>query len=212
MKLKIASLLILALSMWECGPSQRITGSWADPEVSSMGPYKKVFVIVLSQQPDVNYNIESQIAKTLITRGFEVVKSNDIFPPKFSVTRDFSLEELVASIKRTGCDAVFTLALLDTKKVESYNPGTAYYPVNYGYYGNYYGYYNYYYPQVYTPGYYSVDKTYYLETNMYDVESTKLIWSIQSEAKNPSGLTDWFKKYSYLIIKHLETSGLSQQK
>jgi len=196
--------------MWNCGPSQKITGSWADPDAKTMGPYKKVFVIVMSQDPDMNYNIESQIASTLKSRGFEVVRSNDIFPPKFSVTRDFSREELVASIKRTGCDAVFTLALLDTKKVESYNPGAVYYPVNYGYYGNYYGYYSHYYPQMYTPGYYSVERTYYLETNLYDVESTKLLWSVQSEAHNPSGINDWFKKYSYLLTKHLKTSGLSQ--
>jgi hypothetical protein len=210
MKSKIVLLILLAVTMVKCGPSQRITGSWADPEAQDMGPYKKVFVIVMSQDPDVNYSIESQIAMTLKSRGFEVVKSNDIFPPKFSVTRDFSREELVASIKRTGCDAVFTLALLDTKKVESYNPGTVYYPVNYGYYGNYYGYYSHYYPQVYTPGYYSVDRTYYLETNLYDVASTKLVWSVQSEAHNPSGINDWFKKYSYLLTKHLKTSGLSQ--
>ena len=60
---------------------------------------------------------------------------------------------------------MLTLALLDSKTVESYNPGTVYYPMNYGYYGSYYGYYNYYYPEVYSPGYYSVDKTFYLEAN-----------------------------------------------
>jgi len=58
--------------------------------------------------------------------------------------------------------------------------------VNYGSYGNYYGYYNYYSPQVYSPGYYSVDKTFYLETNAYDLASDKLLWSVQSEARNPS--------------------------
>jgi hypothetical protein len=83
--------------------------------------------------------------------------------------------------------------------------------VSYGY-GGYYGYYNYYYPQVYSPGYYSVDKTYYLETNMYDIASDKLVWSVQSEASNPTNLSDTFKSYSYMLIKHLQNEGLAKNK
>jgi hypothetical protein len=211
MKFKIISFLILASLMMGCGPSQKITGSWSDPDAKSMGPYQKIFVIVLAQNPDNNFYVEMQTARTLITRGFKVVKSNDIFPPKFSAVKDFTKDELTAAIKRTGCDAVLSLAVLDSKEVESYNPGTAYYPMNYGYYGNFNGYYNHYYPQVYTPGYYSVDKTFYIEANMYDVASDKLLWSIQSEAKNPSSLTEWYKGYSTMLINHLKSQGLNQK-
>lgn len=66
-----------------CGPTQKITGSWADPEAKSFGPYTKAFVMVLSQNSEANYYIESQMAKTLISKGFKVVKSNDLYPPKF---------------------------------------------------------------------------------------------------------------------------------
>jgi hypothetical protein len=211
MKLKIVSLLLFAMIMSNCGPTQKVTGFWADPEAASKGPYKKAFVIVLTPNKDVNYYIESEIRKTLISRGYKVVMFNDIFPPNLTLSRDFTREQLAESIKKTGCDAVFTLALLDAKSVESYHPGTVYAPVNYGYYGSYYGYYNYYYPQVYSPGYYSVDKTFYLETNLYDLASDKLLWSVQSEASNPSNLDDWFKKYSYMLINHLKGKGLAKK-
>ena len=121
----------------------------------------------------------------------------------------FCLDTLV--ITKTGCDAVLILALLDSKVVESYNPGTSYYPMNYGYYGNFYGYYNHYYPQVYSPGYYSVDKTFYLEANLYDIAKDKLVWSIQSEARNPKDLQDWFRNYSVLLMNHLKSKGLNQK-
>jgi hypothetical protein len=211
MKMKLFSLLLLAIVMSGCGPSQKITGSWADPGAKSMGPYSKIFVIVMAQNPDNNFYVEMQTARTLITRGFKVVKSNDIFPPKFSAIKDFTREELTQAIKKTGCDAVLSLAVLDSKKVETYNPGSAYYPMNYSYFGNYYGYYNHYYPQVYTPGYYSVDKTFYIEANLYDVATDKLLWSIQSEAKNPSSLTEWYKGYSTMLINHLKSKGLNQK-
>jgi hypothetical protein len=211
MRLKISVLLLIALIMSGCGPTQKITGSWAAPDAKSFGPYTKAFIIVLTQNKNNNYYLESQMAKTLKSRGIDAVKSNDIFPPKFSVTQDMTKEQLAEAIKKTGCDAVLTLSVLDVRSEESYHPGTSYYPMSYGY-GGYYGYYNYYYPQVYSPGYYSVDKTYYLETNLYDIASDKLVWSVQSEASNPTNLSDTFKSYSYMLIKHLQSQGLAKNK
>ncbi len=198
--------------MWGCGPTQKITGSWASPEATAKGPYNKVFVVVLSPNSTANYDIEAQMANTLISRGFKVLRSTDIFPPKFSITQDLTREQLTEAISKRGCDAVLMLSLLDSKEVESYNPGTVYAPVNYGYYGSYYGYYNHYYPEVYSPGYYSVDKTYYLETNLYDLADDKLLWSVQSEARNPKDINTWFKGYSNMLISHLKSKGLNQKK
>jgi len=209
MKLRLAFLIIISSLMWGCGPTQKITGSWSDPEFKSFGPYTKVFVMVLSQNSDANYFVESQMAKTLITKGYKVVKSNDLYPPKFSPIKDFTKEQLAESIAKTGCDAILMLSLLDSKIKESYNPGTVYTPMMYGHYGSYYGYYNHYYPQVYSPGYYSVDKTFYLEANLFDLKSDRLLWSIQSEASNPESLPDWFEKYSYMLMSHLKSKGLN---
>ena len=212
MKLRIFPLLVLYIIMWGCGPTQKITGSWSSPEATAKGPYNKVFVVVLSPNSTANYDIEAQMANTLISRGFKVLRSTDIFPPKFSITQDLTREQLTEAISKRGCDAVLMLSLLDSKEVESYNPGTVYAPVNYGYYGSYYGYYNHYYPEVYSPGYYSVDKTYYLETNLYDLKDDILLWSVQSEARNPKGIDTWFKTYSNMLISHLKSKGLNQKK
>jgi hypothetical protein len=208
---KIVSLLLLTVFMSGCGPTQKITSSWADPDAATKGPYNKVFVVALSPNSTANYDIEDQMAKILNTRGFRVARSTDIFPPKFSITKDITREQLTTAIEKTGADAVLILALLDSKSVESYNPGTVYAPVNYGYYGSFYGYYNYYYPVVYSPGYYSVDKTFYLECNLYDLNSDKLVWSVQSEARNPKDLHSWFKAYANMLISHLKSKGLNQK-
>lgn len=211
MKSQLLALLILLSVLWGCGPSQKITGSWSYPDIATMGPYKKVFIIVLSENKNANYELETQMSRTLRGRGFEVVRSTDIFPPGLRLTENYTRDKLTESIKSKGCDAVLTLALLDAKIVETYHPGTSYYPMNYGYYGSYYSYYNYYYPQIYTPSYYSVDKTFYLETNLYDLASDTLLWSIQSEARNPGSLQEGFDKYSYMIINHLKRQGLNQK-
>jgi len=207
MKSTLLYTLLLAVILSGCA-SQKITTSWINPEAKSKGPYESIFVMVLAQSNAASFDIEDRMAETLASRGRKTVVSSSVFPAQLSAAESLSKDEMAEVIKRTGCDAVFIIAVLDVLSVETYNPGTAYYPMNYGMYGSYYGYYNHYYPQVYSPGYYSTDKTYYIETNFYDVASDQLLFSIQSEAYNPTSLESWFKEYSYNLIKELKSEGL----
>jgi len=207
MKSTLLYTLLLAVILSGCA-SQKITTSWINPEAKTKGPYESIFVMVMAQSNAASFDIEDRMAETFASRGRKSVVSSSVFPAQLSAAESLSKDEMAEVIKRTGCDAVFIIAVLDVLSVETYNPGTAYYPMNYGMYGSYYGYYNHYYPQVYSPGYYSTDKTYYIETNFYDVASDQLLFSIQSEAYNPTSLESWFKEYSYNLIKELKSEGL----
>jgi hypothetical protein len=200
--------LLFALLLSGCGPSQKITNSWINPEAGSKGPYRSIFIIVLSQDKETSYSVEDRMAHLISSRGQKAVLSSAVLLPNLSISENFTREQLAEAIKRTGCDAVFVIALLDVKTEEHYQPGTAYYPMNYGMYGSYYGYYNYYYPQVYSPGYYTSNKTYYIESNFYDLAQDQLLWSIQSEAYNPTDLDSWFDSYSTDLINELKSEGL----
>ena len=201
-------LLLFALMFAGCGPSQRITNSWINPEARSKGPYQSIFVIVLSPSNATSFSVEDRMAALIAGRGQKVVVSSGVFPPNLSISENFTREQMAEAIRKTGCDAVFVIALLDVKTEEYYQPGRAYYPMSYGMYGSYYGYYNYYYPQVYSPGYYTTNKTYYIESNFYDLEEDLLLWSIQSEAYNPSSLDSWFDTYSRDLLNELKEEGL----
>ncbi len=200
--------LLFAAILSGCGPTQKITTAWINPEAHSKDPYKSIFIMALSQSKESSYNVEDQMALTITSRGPKAVRSSDVFPPNIAISENFTREQLADAIKKTGCDAVFIIALLDVNTVEHYQPGVSYYSMNYGMHGSYYGYYNHYYPHVYSPGYYSIDKTYYIESNFYDLELDQLLWSVQSEAYNPTSLESWFKKYSYNLIKLLKEEGL----
>jgi hypothetical protein len=201
-------LMLLVVAIPACAPTQKITGLWSDHEAIPKEPFKSVFIMVLMANKNNNYKIESQMAKVVRSRGLKAVKSNDIFPPVFSPTTDITREQLAEAIKKAGCDVVFIIALLDTKIEQHYTAGSSYSPMTYGFNGTYYGYYNYYYPQLYSPGYYTTSKTYYIQSNLYDLASEKLIWSVQSEAHNPKNLDSGFKDYSELLINKLEQEGL----
>lgn len=207
MKSRLIYILLAVILLPACA-GQKITTSWINPEAANKGPYESIFVMVMAQSNAASFDIEDRMAETFASRGRKSVVSSSVFPAQLSAAESLSKDQMAEVIKRTGCDAVFIIAVLDVLSVETYRPGTAYYPMNYGMYGSYYGYYNHYYPQVYSPGYYSTDKTYYIETNFYDVASDQLLWSIQSEAYNPTSLESWFKEYSYNLIKELKKEGL----
>ena len=208
MKLKFTYALLIGSLLFGCTSSSKITVSWISPEALSAGPYQSFFVMVLAENMSTSFDVEDRMAQTITSRGKKAVLSSSVFPPNLADTLNFGRKEMAEAIKRTGCDGVFVIAVLDVLKTETYHPGSSYYPMNYGMYGSYYGYYNYYYPQVYSPGYYSSDRTYYIETNFYDVASDKLLWSIQSEAHNPSSIESWFNEYSYQILSELKKEGL----
>jgi hypothetical protein len=78
MKFKITALVLLTFIMSGCGPTQKITGSWAAPDAKSFGPYKKAFVIVMTQNKNNNYYIESQMVKTLKSTTY--FRQNSLLP------------------------------------------------------------------------------------------------------------------------------------
>jgi hypothetical protein len=206
--MKFTCLFTLFLLFSGCGPIQKIINSWINPEARSKNPYESIFVIVLSHSKETSFSVEDRMASIIASRGQKFVVSSAVFPPNLSISENFTREQMAEAIKRTGCDAVFVIAVLDVKTVEYYQSGRAYYPMSYGMYGSYYGYYNHYYPMVYSPGYYTTDKTYYIETNFYDLDQDQLLWSIQSEAYNPSSLDSWFDRYSYDLLNELKKEGL----
>jgi hypothetical protein len=208
MKKSFFQIFLLASLMLACSPSQQITGYWANKEAISKEPYKTIYVMAITKDENRQPLIENKMADVLVARGRKVMLNSQIYPPSFSAVKQLTKEQLAETIKNAGCDAVLTLAVLDTKTETSYTPGSTYYPMNYGYYGSYYGYYSHYYPVVYSPGYYSENKTYYIETNFYDVKTDKLLWSIQSQAYNPTNIDMMFSQYSELILDKLRKEGL----
>ena len=82
----------------------------------------------------------------------------------------------------------------------------------YGYYGSFGGYYGYSSTYMYDPGYYVNDKTYYIESNLYDLATGEIVWSVQSEAYDASDLNSLSKEYAALLINKLKQEGVLNKK
>lgn len=196
--LSISLLLLLSA----CSPSMKTTSSWTnqDKSVYQNKTFKTVFISVLTSNLELRTKLENEMSIAAKKHGFSVIKSMDKFPPGKTPSK----EEALTMIRNAGADLIFTTALVDEKSEKRYVPGTSFSPSFYGGYRGYYlgtsAYYQ--------PGYYTTDKTYFLETNIFDAFSENLIWTAQSEVYNPNNIEKACKHYTDLMLESLENDGV----
>jgi len=205
------AMLTLALAT-ACAPSTKILGSWTSPSAPEEG-YKDIFVTALTDRLVARQTVEEDLDNMLETQGVTASSSFEIIPPGFKATPE-SKEQVQQAILDANHDAILTVALLDQTSETRYVPGTSMYsPLGYGgYYGSFYGYYSYYNPVMYDPGYYTTDKMYYIEINLYDAKSGELVWSSQSETANPSSIETSSKAFALAVTNQLIKDGIISKK
>lgn len=192
-----------------CGSSSQITGSWKSPDATG-NAYRKVLVAALTSNAAARQTVETELVNRLQKKGIRATRSLDVFPLSFAQGKLPPRGEIIPKIRQSGHDAVLTASLLDSNTETHYVPNTiAYAPMGaYVYYNNFYGYYSHQYSMVYAPGYYVATNTYFLETNLYDVASEKLLWSAQSETYDPSSLSRFSKSFARLTMGRLSKDGI----
>ncbi len=206
--------MLTVAGLMACTSPTRITGSWVDPEAKGQPKEnKRVFIASLSRNMEVRTKLEAALAAEAMKRNIVAVKSTDYFSPDFYQELP-SKDNLLGKIKQTGVDAILTVSLIDQENESRYVPGSnrLYAPFpRFRWYGGFYSYYNYWYPRLYDPGYYVTDKTYFLESNLFDAATEKLIWSAQSETVNPGSIDNFVRDYPKKLVAQMVKDGLLQQ-
>ncbi|MGE7777097.1 hypothetical protein [Chitinophaga caseinilytica] len=193
-----------------CGTTTQVTNFWRASNPSPEKSYNTIFIAAMVHNQNAKQSIENNLAAAAQDRGYKAIKSGDIFPPNFTRENVPSKEAILNKVRELGADAIFTIAVVDKTSETRYVPGSgpyAPYPA-WGWYGSFWGYYNYYYPMMYNPGYYTTDKTYFLESNLYDAQNESLLFSVQSETMNPNGIDDFSRSYTKALVSALERQGL----
>lgn len=201
-KIFFAVLLVSGL-FYSCSPSSQITASWKNPK--SHMQYGSVMVAAMTHSIQAKSTVENDMAAALGKKGVIATKSMEVFPPNFA--KDMTREQLLDKVRDKGTGAILTITLVDKKTESRYTPGT------YGYvpmpvYGRFWGYYTYWYPTMYSPGYYSQDKIYYMETNLYDAQTEELIWSAESQTYDPNDLSGFSLELANIIANKLDKDGV----
>jgi hypothetical protein len=134
-----------------------------------------------------------------------VTKSIDEFPPGTNA-KDSSKTYIMRKVKNKNVDAVLTISIISKENETRYvRTGAPYQPINYVYYNSLWGYYDYWYPYFYDDGYYVLDKIYFIETNLYDTKTEKLVWSAQSKTYSPDRIEPFAKEFASVIVSKMKT-------
>jgi hypothetical protein len=178
-----------------------MTDVWKDK--TYQGKPQKIIVIMVTKYPDMRNLFEDRFVGELNSRGNNAFQSYTIVP--FEQLRD---RELVKEkIKSSGADTVLVSSLLDTKTIESFRPGlvTVVPMVVPDYYYNWWGYYNVAFVDY---GYTGDVRVAYIETNLYDVKTEKLIWTGHSKTERTEGEQQLITAFVKLMLSKIESAGL----
>jgi len=195
------SALGLILLLAGCSTS-RITSTWKSEDIVSK-KYNKIMVLGLIREADrsIQENMENHLAGDLQALGYNAVSSLKEYGPKAFDKIDE--DDAVNALKNSGIDAVLTIVLLDKAKERKYVPGNLYYSP-YGYYYNrFWGYRVALYHRIYETGYYATDTRYFWESNLYDMATQKLIYSVQTQSFDPASSESMGHEYGQMIVKDM---------
>ena len=196
-------LMITGFILAACSSSKESTGVWVNKDKPKDKKYQKIFFIVMTADVEARSVIETDLAKAAASKGFQTVKSIDVLPVVMSDPKMPTRDEVVSKIKESGCDAVFIASLLRKEEEVYYEPGTTTYAIR-PYYTYYSAYYSNWYPSVSTRDYYANEKTYFMQSNLYDAASEIIMMSVQSKIFDPSSLKLFSGNYTYTLFNQLK--------
>ncbi len=208
-------------------PTTNISGSWKDPEGKT---YQNFLVAVLAKNLPARSSIEGDMARDLKREKVKASKSLDIFGHNEKLETKEQKRAAVDKIKTMDYDAIIVVTLLKKTEESRYVPGkSSYTPANIGvgtgYYnpvtnesssGGSYGAFGVYYMDASsafnTPGYYEKDQIYFVQSNLYDAKTEKLVWSAQSDTFFSGDLATASNDFAYVMVQELKKANLIYKK
>ena len=188
---------LLAISLAACSPGTKIVNSWRDPDVTvNTAEIHKFVVAALLKNQTVRRQVEDDMAAMFPGKAVQSYK--ELGEGELKENEEFYNGKL----KSEGYDGVVVMRLLNVDKDTRYVPGN--YPV---YYGRWRGYWGYSWSGFYDPGYYTTDKVYDVEVNVYSLKRDKLIWTGNTSTINPPGRGELFKDVSKAVYDKMKKEG-----
>lgn len=201
MKNKILLGFIGLLLMSSCS-SSRITSSWSAAG-SAPKKFNKVLVLGLIRDQDrsICTYMEQHMVDDLKALGYNASSAQAEFGPK--AFENMCEKDAVDKIRQAGADAVITIVLLDKSKEQYYVSAQRENLPRSVYYRRFGGYYTTVFDRIYSPGYYVTDTRYFWESNLYDMGTKDLLYSVQTESFDPNSSESLGHEYGKLIVENM---------
>jgi hypothetical protein len=180
--------VILTGLMIACAPTTQLRKTWSDPSLTkeTVKSFNKILVIASFKDDVAKRTAEDKIAAQI--KNAVAVQSYNYLKP---TDKDQKLVE--EKLKKDGFDGIILMRLKNVEKRSAYVPGTAY--------AGWYGY-------SYSPGYVYTDVNFIVETNIYSLDSRKLLWTATTSSLNPTTLNQTLDDIIQTVKWQLEKKGL----
>ena len=190
--------------LFSCQTS-KITATWTDKNVSPK-KYIKILVIGVLKDDDRELlsKMENHLAGDLNDLGYSAFAASDVFPLGTFVKGDTA--KAIEALNSKGFDAVLTVVLLNKEKEKHYVPGRVMYTPYAPYHDRLDLYYYTMYDRIQTEGYYETATKIFWESNFYDRESRKMIYSSQTESFDLGSKESLAHYYGVLLANNLVSS------
>lgn len=196
-------LVLAALVTSSCASRNKVVTEWKDPAYSARSG-QKVVVMAVAENEISGRIWETEMAKQLTARGFNVIAGSSILGTTGARPDSAAV---AAKIAESGADLVMVTRMLAIDKETTYVPGATYVAPG-AYWNGYYGLYTHAYSALEAPGYIEQNTVVRLETSVFDVPTGKLVWGGLSESFNPSSTESLAENVTEKIVHRFEASGL----
>jgi hypothetical protein len=202
-------ILLTTLALAGCDETDFVS-TWRDPATTDLDLRGETAAFLLSGNTAVRRTFEENLAEELNKNGIETVPGYELLPGTETIRKSVILKRL----GNTTADHAVFMRVVDRKQELSYVPGAVWYPGAYydpflWYDGRYYGPAGFVgpWPSYYDPGYYRTDTIVSVETLVYSVPDSKLLWAGMSKTMNPSEIDEFVKDLVSETVDELHESG-----
>ena len=200
---RILTAVFCSLVLASCA-NTKFTKTWTDENFDAQ-PYDDILVLVVADKMGNRQDAENYIVQKLDEAGVNAMQSYDILPKTETIDAD-AVDKAIDGLQ---LDAVIVMYATGITEEEYYIPARRFgvysgYGYGHAHYGSFYDYYPHAFTYVYIPGY---DNTHYvvtLETSLFDLNTTKMVWSGQSNTFAPESVDDVIHNITVLTISELK--------
>ena len=191
---------LIGLLVWlvaACGSNNAtVKDSWVAPGVTTLD-FQKVAVVMVDDDVSTRRVAEDAMVQRFRERGMQAVPSYELGLAPDTLVDSNAVAE---ALKAQGFDGVLVMRIIGSKQETNYMPGA--YPDSYYSFGPYWG------TAYGSTGYVETDTYTTLETNLYSLNDSKLVWAAQTEVVDAENVKELVDETASAAGKKLQEQGL----
>lgn len=206
-RLLFLPIIAILLLFTACSPiTTELTGSEAFQE-NNTESIEKILVVVMSDNLPVRSFFEQEMKKRLEKQGVKAMGSLEAMPGEAKIDQ----EAFDTYFKAQNIDAILLSHVIDEEKTAMHVEGQEYSGTGpRTYWAGYYDYYYQMYDRTSEPGHFAEATIVYIETNMFAVHNSQMIWTCASKSVHRENAKDIIDELTKLTVKALKEDGILQ--